>query len=99
MPRRTFKTSPYSYEISHEDGTLEHEGPTSPPLSKAIVAVYTMAERGENNWEYSVHKADTGEPLVAFKRTALGVHLSYLGPLPVPPVPPVPPRPKMIGGG
>ena len=75
MPREKGKELRWGYRILHGDGSLEHEGLTSPFFHEAVVVVFSMAERGENTWEYQVIDRITGEVWVSFRRSALGVSL------------------------
>lgn len=71
MPRS--KKLLYHYRILTHEGVEEHIGPTSPFLHEAVIVLFSMAERGENNWSYQLWEGD--RLLFVFRRTALGVEI------------------------
>ena len=75
MSKRRMSQIKWGYRILHEDGSLEHEGLTSPFFHEAVVVIFGMAEMGENHWRYQVFNLQTREVWVSFKREALGISL------------------------
>jgi len=77
------KEIPYHYRILNHERVEEHVGPTSPFLHEAIVVLFSMAERGENNWLYQLWEGE--RLLFVFQRTTLGVTILKMAGVDLPP--------------